>query len=145
MYHITNRMTPSAYHTSLVCVDSYCDGILQGRIYNAYHRMEVFQSLSQFIIKMERLLDDLQTPQAYMVPRTFQPVLHRVADASIPLRPQKGAAATFEVQIRFRQHTSWQGSVLWKERQLEKSFRSVLELILLLDNALQESGRRHLA
>lgn len=37
----------------------------------------------------------------------------------------------------FRQHTSWQGVVIWLEQQMEQSFRSVLELILLMDSALR--------
>ena len=34
------------------------------------------------------------------------------------------------------QDASWQGSVTWLEQGQEESFRSVLELILLLDSAL---------
>jgi len=36
----------------------------------------------------------------------------------------------------FRQHASWQGGVLWVEGKAEQSFRSALELILLMDSAL---------
>ncbi|MBQ6876068.1 MAG: hypothetical protein IJN46_07520 [Lachnospiraceae bacterium] len=51
----------------------------------------------------------------------------------------KGIKATFSVQILFRQNASWQGSVLWVERKIEESFRSVLELLLLIDNALSST------
>jgi len=50
----------------------------------------------------------------------------------------RGAKATFELKILFRQHTSWQGTVVWREKKTEHSFRSVLELVLLLDSALRE-------
>ena len=141
---MVSQIIPGAYANSLVCVDSYCNGILQGRIYNPRQTV-AFESLSQFLIRMETLLDDLQHPQAYMCPRRFPSVLSQIDSPAVPLRPQKGAVATFELQIRFRQHTSWQGTVLWKEHHMEQSFRSVLELILLMDSALQETGRRNLA
>ena len=47
--------------------------------------------------------------------------------------------ATFAVRVLFRQNASWQGEVTWLEGKREESFRSVLELILLMDGALQES------
>ena len=49
---------------------------------------------------------------------------------------RKGKLATFVVKVLFRQHTSWQGSITWLEEQSEQAFRSVLELILLMDSAL---------
>ena len=36
---------------------------------------------------------------------------------------------------------NWQGSVTWVEGKREQSFRSVLELILLIDSALREDGK----
>ena len=49
----------------------------------------------------------------------------------------KGKVATFTIRVLFRQHTSWQGTILWLEKNMEQSFRSVLELILLMDSALR--------
>ena len=51
--------------------------------------------------------------------------------------PLKGDKATFAVKILFRQNASWQGSITWLDGKMEQSFRSVFELILLMDNALQ--------
>ena len=47
-----------------------------------------------------------------------------------------GQGATFVVNILFRQHTSWQGTITWCEKNHEQSFRSVLELLNLMDSAL---------
>ena len=52
----------------------------------------------------------------------------------------RGTAATFELRILFRQHASWQGELLWLERSDRQSFRSVLELITLMDSALRAKG-----
>lgn len=125
---------------TILCVDSYDEGVLKGRIYNAYAEPECFESLSQFLIKMETMLDDLQQPQAATQPRRFTSFVEHMERRGSPEGIRKGAKATFELQVIFRQHTSWQGIVIWLERSTEQSFRSVLELILLMDSALRSQG-----
>jgi len=49
--------------------------------------------------------------------------------------------ATFRLRVIFRQHTSWQGTLLWQDERQEESFRSVLELIHLIDSALTAKSR----
>lgn len=123
---------------TLVCIDSYHKGIPEGRIYNAYADSESFESLSQFLIKMEAMLDELQLPQSYTATRSFG-LTENIPDNGLPVsNVRKGRKATFEVQVIFRQHTSWQGTVIWLDEQMEQSFRSVLELIILMDSALRK-------
>ena len=118
-----------------VCVDSYQDTVMKGRILSPDRETEEFQSLSQFLVKMEALLDQAQAPQAFTQPRTFTRHLH--PEAGCILRSTgKGVKMTFELHVIFRQHTSWQGVLVWKEKKLQHNFRSVLELILLMDSAL---------
>jgi len=62
-----------------------------------------------------------------------------VALKDVTLQLRRGEQATFEMQIIFRQHTSWQGVITWLEEKMEQSFRSVLELILLMDSALRKA------
>lgn len=121
----------------LVCADSYEEGVLKGRIFNPCRDMEPFSSLSQLLIKVEQLLDEQQMPQSYTEPRTFSSMLEPSPSGSSPSRVRRGARATFELQVIFRQHTSWQGLLQWREGNLEQSFRSVLELVLLMDSALR--------
>ena len=120
-----------------VCVDDYNDGIFRGRFFNAYHGASRFESLSQFLLKMESLLEETQTPQSYTAHRTFSAILRPDAESTEPAFLRKGIKATFELQILFRQHSSWQGLVIWKDKNVEQSFRSVLELVILMDSALR--------
>lgn len=122
---------------TVVCVDSYEEGVLKGRIYNAYAEPECFESLSQFLIKMEVLLDELQQPQSATKPRSFATFVEQIDSVPPLAHIRRGAKATFEIQVIFRQHTSWQGVIIWLEEQKEQSFRSVLELVLLMDSALR--------
>ena len=121
-----------------VCVDSYEDGVLKGYILNAYQRIAVFESLVQFLLEMEAILEDQQMPQSYTSLRRFSDLLPEgEGNAASFVSVRKGIKATFELQILFRQHSSWQGVVIWRERKIEQPFRSVLELVLLMDSALK--------
>ena len=50
---------------------------------------------------------------------------------------REGAVETFSLRILFRRNASWQGSLAWDSR--EEQFRSILELLLLMDRALEET------
>ncbi len=122
----------------LVCVDDYRDGIMEGRSYSPWNEGEAFGSLSQFLIQTEQILDDMGQPQSYTIPRRFE-VLLPESRACSRCSPGRGKRATFELRVLFRQHTSWQGVLHWQEKNRDQSFRSVLELVLLMDNALRSA------
>ena len=67
----------------------------------------------------------------------FQRILDQLEEEMRPAASRKGRLATFELKILFRQHASWQGTIVWKEGRQEQSFRSVLELVHLMDSALR--------
>ena len=126
----------NAYRAATVCVDSYEKGNLAGRLFHPYLETgQPFESLTQFLLLMEQILNQMNCPQSFVAVRTFTEEPH--------LRPEtegmefrRGQAATFVVKILFRQNASWQGSIAWQEGGREESFRSVLELILLMDSAM---------
>lgn len=43
--------------------------------------------------------------------------------------------ATFTIQIQFKQHSTWQGTITWIEGEKTQNFRSELELIKLMMEA----------
>lgn len=130
------------YRSTTVCIDSYENGVLTGRLFNPYlDTGQGFESMTQFLFRMEQLLDTMNFPQSSTATRTF-------AETPKDWQPQrtnefrKGQAATFVVKVLFRQNASWQGSVLWQEGGKEQSFRSVLELIFLMDSALNNAEEK---
>ena len=50
-----------------------------------------------------------------------------------------GSKNTFEVIVKFRQNATWQGQILWAERGLKQNFRSVLEMLKLMDEAMTDA------
>ncbi len=47
---------------------------------------------------------------------------------------------TFIVKIVNQQNETWQGSVTWMEEQKVQNFRSALELLKLINGALEEDS-----
>ena len=133
---MTTKAWGNEYRTTTVCIDSYEDAVPNGRFYNKYFpEGKTFQSVTQFLLGMEQALDDMDFPKAYTATRTFvSPAEYETGSPGPEFRT--GNTATFTIRILFRQNASWQGSVTWVEGKQEQSFRSVLELILLIDNAL---------
>ena len=53
-------------------------------------------------------------------------------------RRHEDERGTFIVEIMYRQHSTWQGKVKWVDEQRETNFRSALELIKIIDGALNQ-------
>ena len=112
------------YRPTTICVDSCSDFVLKGRFYNlCLQNGKEFSSLMQLLLLMDELFDDMGFPKAYTSPRKFSRdsvcEYHPAASSEI----LKGAVATFEVRVIFRQHASWQGTVAWLEGKQEENGR----------------------
>lgn len=126
------------FRSTLICVDSYDDLILKGRIYNpSLPGALPFQSGMQMLLSVEELLNHMNFPQRFSAPRSFRKTEHES-----PQRPdteqQRGETADFLVKVLFRQNASWQGSVTWLNGGQEEAFRSTWELLLLMHSVLAE-------
>ncbi len=47
---------------------------------------------------------------------------------------------TFLVRVLFRRNDTWQGTVCWKEKGEQASFRSFLELLIMVDSAVRRAA-----
>ena len=55
------------------------------------------------------------------------------------IRREPGSArCTFEVSVKFLQNATWQGHIHWVEKDSKQNFRSVLEMLKLMDEALAD-------
>ena len=91
---------------------------------------------------MEELLDETQHPQNFAEKRSFGDSPVTLAQAPPTEEQLSGQTATFTNRVIFRQNASWQGSVTWLETKQEESFRSVLELLLLMNSALDGQNEK---
>ena len=126
--------------TVMVYVDSYEKKIPVGRFHIASdQQIRTFHGLTQLLLKINENLDRENFPQSFSELRKFQMPSRDFLSQSSRMSQKRGEAATFSLRILFRQNASWQGSVTWIEGNQEEYFRSVLELISLLDDALSYS------
>lgn len=125
-----------------ICVDSYQNKVPKGRIQYVFKdEEEDFKSLMELFIQIEAALDLSLQPQAFTKIRSFQvPGSDSLQPAQgLALGHASGALATFMVRILFRQNASWQGEIRWLDDNQSVSFRSALELSLLMDSALSQA------
>ncbi len=125
-----------SFRSVLICIDEYKDGIPIGRFYHpAQAEGMAFRGLMALLSEIESTLEQLEFPKAYQIVRTFVPILSPSRDPASGQEPV-GKVATFSLRVMFRQNASWQGSVTWLEGKQMQSFRSALELVLLMNSAL---------
>ena len=127
------------YRYTLVCVDSYEDRILCGRLYNPLRQKGVcFSGVVELVSVLEELLDELNVPQQQPGPRSFCCEHVQAEHNQTEIGQKPGARGTFQIRILYRQNASWQGSVLWVDENRTEAFRSTMELLLLMDSALRK-------
>lgn len=130
---------PNDQKTCFINVDSYDGKQLRGTIYNPYYKCSKnYESLTDLLMLMDRLFDELFGAQPESEMRTFRSTmkLNSWRENAQLLVEDSGKLATFKVDVLFRQRASWQGVICWMEKNREECFRSVLELITLMDSAL---------
>ena len=129
---------PSDHRTCFINVDSYENRQMKGIMYNPYYKCsKAYLSLSEVVVLMSRFLDELLGPSEDS--RSFgkrDEICNEWSGEKKLSTEEHGRLATFKIDVLFRQNASWQGVIYWVEESREECFRSVLELILLIDSAL---------
>ncbi|WP_242861809.1 hypothetical protein [Christensenella timonensis] len=127
-----------------VCVDKKEGMDVAGRIYHrSLNQPQVFLDTSQLLLKTEEIFDAVKYPAAAVEHRVFgkpQKIRAGKKDKAMEEAIKKqapGKKATFVVQVQYRQNATWQGQVVWSERNETRNFRSALELIRLIDHATE--------
>lgn len=144
-----NRTAPNLV---CICFDKKEEDGVWGRIYNRYQEEAVlFYHLPQVMRILNQLYDTLDYPQASTIYRSFQKKEKQVecrreikrvrvqapVKAAEELFAKDGEMATFILDVQYRQNSTWQGVIAWKEMEKKASFNSELELIRLLERALK--------
>ncbi len=137
------KTVPEDLKTSMIRIYSYQDKNLQGTFYNPFYGEEVpFYNLTQLLLMMEEMMDDMKFPQEAVQSRRFKCCTKYLEPVRILPKPVQEAIATFKVRVLFRQGASWQGKLSWAEGKQELAFRSALELVKLMDSALPQPAEQ---
>lgn len=133
-----------------VAVDRASGGELAGRLSSALDsRVHSYAGAWQMISIAEEIFNRYNYPQASHTYRSFgesreskkQNTSMNAGDETVNTseqgaQPLIGEKATFMVQVQFRQNATWQGTIKWAEGKKTQRFRSTLEMIKLMDEAV---------
>ena len=138
------KFIPREMKTTIIKVYSYHNKNIQGVLYNPFFENElVFENMMQLVTMVERISDSIVFPQKAMTLRHFSDTTEKDSSDSFDFETTADfsgqvSLATFELEILFRQNASWQGNIVYAEQNLSSSFRSLLELLTLMDSVLAE-------
>ena len=129
----------------VLCVSRNDNGMIGGRLYHGYSAEGIpFRGYEDIIKTAETLFDALGFPCRGSGDRDIYGQIRRTEKkegmtrvmSDEELLGQHGDMGTFVIRVQHRQHASWQGEVTWIDGQKKESFRSALELVRLIDGAL---------
>lgn len=132
----------------VLCINQRHGCELAGDFYHSYQAEPVpFMDLGQMTLLMEKFFDDLRFPHPGTNERNFYPQNKNYP----PLQDQQerkkimsdeqllqrhGDIGTFIIRVQHRQNSSWQGRITWMEEDKTVQFRSVWEMVKLIENAM---------
>ena len=131
----------------VLCFDEiYGHGQYRGRLYHRYHdgAVEIATSL-QLVQVMENLFNEIQFPRQNVRDRSFtedsgvQARRHEEKERVMSdkdILSNHGDIGTFIIKVQQRQAGTWQGRVTWVDRNKTVRFRSILELIKLMESGI---------
>ena len=129
----------------ILCVDRLHAGQPAGRLYHSYQEQAaLFEDAQQMVLLMEALYDELRFPHPSTNERSFTEVKKEVRQnterkkvmSDDALLSKHGDIGTFIVRVQHRQNSSWQGRITWMEEDKTIYFRSVWEMIKLIESAV---------
>lgn len=138
-------LTPANYvpcdaKISVIEIVSYEHKNPKGILKDPFFGQEIsFNSATELLLAVDKMLDSLNYPQAAMASRRFRAEPVRVdwirhTKTGPPL-------AVFQLNVIFRQNASWQGTLTWMEQSMQISFRSVFEMLKLMDSVLSHHAQ----
>lgn len=120
---------------------------IYGKIYSIYYDtfME-FCGVLQLLWAMESLFDTLSMPQAAYTNQHYPVKKPRKKDGKEKIERYaekeglaKEARASFVIDVVYRQNNTWQGTLTWVGSNTSCYFKSVFELLKLIDEVVNSS------
>ena len=134
----------------VLCVDHASRWQIRGRLYHAYSREGLkIANMEQLLFELEHFYDSIDFPHPSTNNRTFQGEIphigHRAGKEKVmsdeELLGRHGDLGTFIIRVQHRQNSSWQGRITWMDQDKTVYFRSMWEMLKLVDSALDTVSR----
>lgn len=136
---------------NLFCICADYDG--DAFVYRLYHCLTdtpiVSGELGYLFLRVDDAFGRTRCPQAAVSERSFreysaEPTQPTNEERTLPMCEHdltncRGEKGTFVVHVQYRQNATWQGTVVWADKNKTQRFRSALELMKLIDSALDQN------
>jgi len=152
LYVRSGPLRSSSLAKVYVVLDDIKNSLFKGRVYHpASGKQAVFTRVYELLMILESIFDAYGFPQHTHTLRTFNGVrklnLQKMTTDYVTgeitemekeiLNNDKSGKATFIIKVLFRQNATWQGKIQWVEKNKTQNFRSDLEMLKLMDEALK--------
>ena len=133
----------------VICLNGFQNRTFHGVLYHSYAEEGTpFENAEQMVLAMEKLYNWLNFPHPGTNERSFaeQPnTRERMTErkkimSDDSLLKRHGDLGSFVVRVQHRQNSSWQGRITWMEEDKTLYFRSVWEMIKLIESAVDASS-----
>lgn len=130
-----HSFVPMELKSCVIKVTSYQHRVLSGVLCSPFFPGCVaFESYMELFRLLNGMFDEMRFPESAVQLRSF-------SEETAPSEPETCEEpmvllASFRLEVHFRQNASWQGRLIWLDRHIEEDFRSVLELMTLIDSVL---------
>ena len=134
----------------VLCIDKVTGlGLFQGRIYHRYQEnAEQVSSFEELLRAMRELFDEIQFPGRVsgtevslrrITRRANSPEGKEIVMSDKQMLAKHGDIATYIIRVQQRQNSTWQGRITWVDEDKTVRFRSILELIRLIEEGIKSS------
>ena len=129
----------------ILCVNCRNGSGREGYLFHGYQKEPTpFKDLGQVTLLMEKLFDELRFPYPGTNERSFLPQQRHYLPTQERIKimddeellQKHGDIGTFIIRVQHRQNSSWQGRITWMEEDKTIQFRSVWEMIKLIEEAI---------
>ncbi|MGI5897412.1 MAG: hypothetical protein ACOX6U_10780 [Oscillospiraceae bacterium] len=126
-----------------VVISKYENYEICGFINSPFFQYSVpFRNTLDLLLKMNKMYDTLNFPQASFEYRSFyskkgRELVPELEDIKMSeISQNESPQAKFIVHVQFRQNATWQGTIQWVDAEKTQHFRSTLEMLRLMEEAL---------
>lgn len=109
-------------------------GLLQ---HHSIQKPVVFSGIEQLLKYVDYFMKQPGFPESTVTYRKFSIGEVEVKDKPTEFVTDYKGKASFVISVLYCQNATWQGTVKWVEGEKEENFRSLLELIKLMDGIIE--------
>lgn len=118
-------------------------------LWHGYSKDPIKVNVPEHMLRaMEDLFELINYPRATTTQRSFSqetPIYSQGTPSSVEryledfeLLDKRGKLATFIIRVQQRQNSNWQGRITWVEKGRTLKFVTIMEMVRLIENALEQ-------